>query len=224
MIIKGGYWGKILSVDLTNKKVEVKEFDNEFAKKYLGGVGLATKLISEKVTKDTDPLGPGNVLVFATGPYQATNISSSGRCSVAAKSPLTGYWGEGNGGGHIGPEIKRSGYDAVEILGQSEKPVYIYIKDQNVEIRDAGKLWGMNTADITDTLQSEMNDSKAAVTSIGVSGEKLVRYACIANEKHGYFGRCGLGAVMGSKKLKALVIKGSLTPTGSGSGEIKKTL
>ena len=212
MAIKGGYWGKILSVDLTNKKIVVNEFDNDFAKKYLGGVGFATKLVSDKVEKNTDPLGPDNVLVFSTGPYQASKISSSGRCSVAAKSPLTGYWGEANGGGHIGPEIKKAGYDAIEIIGASEKPVYICIKDDNVEIKNADKLWGMDTADVTDVLQSEMNDSKAAVTSIGRSGEQLVRYACIANEKHGYFGRCGLGAVMGSKKLKAITIKGSKKP------------
>ena len=210
--IKGGYWGKILWIDLTNGKTRVETFDDAYARKYLGGVGLATKIISDKVTKHTNPLGAGNVLVFATGPYQATNIASSGRCSVAAKSPLTGYWGESNAGGHIGPQLKRCGFDAIAITGRARKPVYLWITDNKVEIRDASKVWGTDTAQTTDALQKAVGDVKAGVTSIGPAGENLVRFACIANDKHGFFGRCGLGAVMGSKNLKALVVRGTLKP------------
>jgi len=127
--IKGGYWGKILWVDLTNGKTSVETFDDAYARKYLGGVGLGAKIISDKVTKPTSPLGGGNVLVFATGPYQATDIACSGRCTACAKSPLTGYWGESNAGGHIGPQLKRCGFDAIAITGRAKKPVYLWITD-----------------------------------------------------------------------------------------------
>ena len=212
MVLKGGYWGKILCVDLSRGETSVSTFDEGFARKYLGGVGLATRIIYESVTKNTNPLGPGNVLVFATGPYQAANIASSGRCSVAAKSPLTGYWGEGLAGGHMGPELKRAGFDAVIITGGANKPVYLWINDGKAEIRDASKLWGMETCDVVDALKEAVGDAKATVSSIGPAGEKLVRYAAIVNDKHGLFGRCGLGAVMGSKKLKAVVVRGTLKP------------
>jgi len=210
--LKGGYWGKILYVDLSSGETSVATFDEGFARKYLGGVGLAARIIYERVTKNTNPLGPGNVLVFATGPYQAANIASSGRCSVAAKSPLTGYWGEGNGGGNIGPEFKRAGFDAVVITGRAKRPVYLWINDGKAEVRDGSKFWGLETAEAVDALKVAVGDAKAAVSSIGPAGENLVKYACIVNDKHGFFGRCGLGAVMGSKNLKALVVRGTLKP------------
>jgi len=212
MTIKGGYWGKVLCVDLSKGETQVGTFDDKFARKYLGGVGLAARIIYEKVTKNTNPLGPGNVLIFATGPYQATNIASSGRCSVAARSPLTGYWGEANGGGHIGPAIKRAGFDAVVITGKASKPVYIWLKDGEAEVRDANEFWGLDVAEVTDALKEAVDDTRAAVSCIGIAGENLVRYACIGNDKHGYFGRSGMGAVMGSKNLKALVVRGTLKP------------
>jgi len=211
-MLKGGYWGKILWVNLSNKETSVGTFDERFARKYLGGVGLAARIIYGNVTKNTNPLGPGNVIVFATGPYQATNLFSSGRCSVAAKSPLTGYWGEANGGGKIGPELKRAGFDAVAITGRAKRPVYLWIYDGRVEIKDGSEFWGLDTAQVVDALKEAVDDVKAAVSSIGPAGENLVRFACIASDKHGYFGRCGLGAVMGSKNLKALVVRGTLKP------------
>lgn len=211
-MLKGGYWGKILWVNLSSKETTVETFDESFARKYLGGVGLAARIIYGSVTKNTNPLGPGNVIVFATGPYQATNLFSSGRCSVAAKSPLTGYWGEANGGGKIGPELKRAGFDAVAITGRAKRPVYLWIYDGKVEIKDGSEFWGLDTAQVVDVLKEAVDDVKAAVSSIGPAGENLVRFACIASDKHGYFGRCGLGAVMGSKNLKALVVRGTLKP------------
>ncbi len=211
-MIKGGYWGKILWIDLTNGKTGVETFDEAYARKYLGGVGLATKIISDKVTKHTNPLGAGNVLVFATGPYQASDIASSGRCAACAKSPLTGYWGESNAGGHIGPQLKRCGFDALAITGRANRPVYLRITDNKVEIKDASKFWGMDTVETTDAIREELGEKTVGVTSIGQAGENLVRYACIANEKHGFFGRCGMGAVMGSKNLKAVVAEGNLKP------------
>jgi aldehyde:ferredoxin oxidoreductase len=212
MAIKGGYWGKILCVDLSRGETSVSRFGDDFAKKYLGGVGLAARIIYGAVTEHTNPLGPGNVIVFATGPYQATNIPGSGRCSVAAKSPLTGVWGESNGGADIGPEIKKAGFDAIAITGRAKRPVYLWINDGKAEIRDGSQFWGLDTPQVVDALKEAVGDSKAAVTSIGQAGENLVKFACIANDKHGYFGRCGLGAVMGSKNLKAMVVRGTLKP------------
>ena len=220
-MLKGGYWGKILWVDLSSEETSVGTFDDSLARKYLGGVGLATRIIYERVTQNTNPLGPGNVLVFATGPYQATNIASSGRCSVAAKSPLTGYWGESNGGSHIGPELKRAGFDAVAITGRAKRPVYLWINDGRVEIRDGSKFWGLETAEAVDALKEAVGDTRAAVSSIGPAGENLVKYACIVNDKHGFFGRCGLGAVMGSKNLKALVVRGTLKPPVANPDKLK---
>ncbi len=212
MALKGGYWGKILWVDLTTGKTNVQTFDDAFARKYLGGVGFAAKIISDHVTKHTNPLGPSNVLVFATGPYQAAEIASAGRCIAAARSPLTGYWGESNSGGHIGPVLKKAGFDAIAIIGRAKRPVYLWIDDGKVEIRDADKFWGADTAETTDGLKEEVGDPKASVVAIGPAGENLVRYACMVNDKHGVFGRCGMGAVMGSKNLKALVVRGTLKP------------
>lgn len=220
-MLKGGYWGKILWVDLSSEETSVGTFDDSLARKYLGGVGLATRIIYERVTKNTNPLGPGNVLVFATGPYQATNIASSGRCSVAAKSPLTGYWGESNGGSHIGPELKRAGFDAVVITGRAKRPVYLWINDGRVEIRDGSEFWGLETVEAVDALKEAVGDTRAAVSSIGPAGENLVKYACIVNDKHGFFGRCGLGAVMGSKNLKALVVRGTLKPPVANPDKLK---
>ena len=208
----GGYWGKTLWIDLTNGHTHVETFDDVYARKYLGGCGLGAKIVSDHVTKNTNPLGPYNVLVFATGPYQATDMGGSGRCSACAKSPLTGYWGESNGGGKIGPQIKRCGFDAIAITGKSRNPVYLSLTDNKVEIKDASAVWGKDIVETTDALRAAMQDNTIGVTAIGQGGENLVRYACIANEKHGFFGRCGLGAVMGSKNLKAVVAKGSLKP------------
>jgi len=222
MTIKGGYWGKILCVDLSSEEMSVRTFDDTFARKYIGGVGLAARIICENVTKHTDPLGSGNVLVFATGPYQATTVNGSGRISAAAKSPLTGYWGESSGGARLGPELKRAGFDAVAITGKAKRPVYLWICDSNAEIRDASKFWGLETPDVVDTLIKTIGDSKVAVTSIGLAGENLVRFASIANDKHGYFGRCGLGAVMGSKNLKAVVVRGMLKPPVADPGRVKQ--
>ncbi|MBA7623874.1 hypothetical protein ES703_31273 [subsurface metagenome] len=212
MAIKGGYWGKLLCVDLSREETSVATFDEGFARKYLGGVGLATRIIYPSVTQNTNPLGPGNVLVFATGPYQAATIASAGRCIAAAKSPLTGYWGEGLAGGHMGPELKRAGFDAVVITGRAKKPVYLWINDGKAEIRDGSKFWGLETNQVVDALKEAVGDTRATVSSIGPAGENLVKYACIVNDKHGFFGRCGLGAVMGSKNLKAVVVRGTLKP------------
>ncbi|HIH98361.1 MAG TPA: aldehyde ferredoxin oxidoreductase family protein [Thermoplasmata archaeon] len=211
-MLKGGYWGKMARVDLTNSKVSFQKFNEEFAKKYLGGAGFAARLIWDWVPKHADPLGARNLLVFATGPFQAAPIASAGRCAAAARSPLTGFWGESNAGGHLGPVLKKSGIDAIAIAGRSKRPVYLYAHDGEVEIRNASTYWGMETVGTTDAIKRDISERGISVAAIGPAGENLVRFANILNDKHGCFGRTGMGAVMGSKNLKALVARGSLDP------------
>jgi len=212
LAFKGGYWGKIAWVNLTTGKVKIQEFDEAFARKWLGGVGLAAKLIYDWVQPHDNPLGPRNLLVFATGPFQAAPIASAGKLEACARSPLTGYWGESNGGGHAGPKLKKAGFDALAITGKAKKPVYLYIEDGKIEIRDASAYWGMDTVETTDALKKDLGEKDVSILAIGPAGENLVRYAIILADKHGAFGRTGMGAVMGSKNLKAIAIKGTMTP------------
>jgi aldehyde:ferredoxin oxidoreductase len=212
MLPKGGYWGKIVWVDLTSEKTKLQVFDEQFARKYLGGVGFGIKIVADNVTRSVEPLSPLNVLVFATGPYNAAVMAGASRCVACARSPLTGYWGESNAGGNIAVEIKRAGFDAIVFVGRAKKPVYVWIHDDEVEIKDADGLWGKGTLETTDILRREVGDYKASVAAIGQAGENLVKYACIICDKHAAFGRTGMGAVMGSKNLKALVVRGTKEP------------
>jgi aldehyde:ferredoxin oxidoreductase len=213
MSIVGGYWGKILWVDLSAGRTWVETFDDDFARKWLGGVGFATKIVADHVDAGTDPLDPENVLVFATGPFQAAKIASAGRLAAGARSPLTGYWGESNAGGHAGPALKRAGFDAIAIVGEAEAPLYLYIRDGEAELRDAADLWGQaDAAEVVDLLKERLDGRRTSVLAVGGAAEKRVRYAVIANDKHGYFGRTGMGTVMGAKRLKAIAIEGSLNP------------
>ena len=212
MKLNGGYLGKIARVNLTKGTVGIQEFDSGFARKYLGGVGFASKLIWDEVSASINPLSAGNLLVFATGPYQAAPITGAGKCAVAARSPLTGFWGESLSGGHIGPALKKAGFDAIAISGRRRKPVYIYVHDGEIEILDASSYWGMDTIETVDIINKDLKEDKIAVAAIGQAGEKLVRFANIFTDKHGCFGRTGMGAVMGSKNLKALVVRGTLKP------------
>ena len=212
MTFKGGCWGKILWADLTRERTWVETFDEQFARKYLGGVGFGARIIANHVTKHIDPLSPANVLVFATGPYQAAAFGGAGRWVACSRSPLTGYWGESCAGGHGGPELKRAGFDALAIIGRARRPVYLWVHDGQAEIKDASKLWGMDSCEVVDAIREELGDEKVSVAAIGQAGENLVKYACIVNDKHAFFGRCGLGAVMGSKNMKAVAIRGTLEP------------
>jgi aldehyde:ferredoxin oxidoreductase len=206
--------GKILRVDLTNGKISEEFPDEETLKLYLGGAGLATKYLIEEVPKGIDPLGPENKLIFMTGPLTGTNSPSTGRYSVVTKSPLTGVWGQANSAGFWGRDLKRSGYDGVIFEGVSPKPVYLVTEDGKAELKDASHLWGKNTSDTTKTIKEELGD-KFNVSCIGISGEKLVKFAAIMNDCDQpnwgrAAGRCGVGAVMGSKNLKALAAKGNI--------------
>ncbi|MDH3568278.1 MAG: aldehyde ferredoxin oxidoreductase, partial [Desulfobacteraceae bacterium] len=202
-----GLMGKILRVNLTDRNIFQEEIPEEMAKKYLGGRGLASKYLFDEVKPKISPLGPENNLIFMSGLLTGTLSPSAARYSVVAKSPLTHIWAQSNSGGRWGVDLKQSGFDGIIFEGISEKPVYLVIDDGDVELRDAVDLWGKNVSETTGILKETLGD-KFNVASIGMAGENLVKYAAIMNDLHRAAGRCGLGAVMGSKRLKAIAVKG----------------
>lgn len=204
------YMGKILRVDLSRGEIGQEAIHEDWAKNFLGGSGLATRYLYDEVPKGADPLGPDNRLIFMTGLLTGTSSASAGRYSVVAKSPLTGIWGQANSGGKFGPALKRSGFDGIIFEGVSPEPVYLKIDSGRAELIPAEGLWGKSVSETEDELLSGMKKS-FCVASIGPAGENLVRYAAIMNNKHRAAGRCGLGAVMGSKKLKAILCGGNET-------------
>ncbi len=199
--------GTILRVDLATKTIVKEPLNMKDAHDYVGARGLGTKYFCDEVDPQVDPLSPDNKLIFMTGPLTGTVAGCAGRFEVVTKAPLTGTIGAANSGGHFGPEMKFAGYDGVIIENASETPVYLYINDDAVEIRDASELWGKTVYETTDVLQAELGKFK--VSCIGPTGENLCLYAAIMNEKHRAAGRGGLGAVMGSKKLKAIAVRGT---------------
>jgi len=204
--------GKILRVNLSSGQITEEFPDEDTLKMYLGGSGLATKYLIDETPKGIDPLGPENKLIFMTGPLTGTPSPSTGRYSVVAKSPLTGVWGQANSAGFWGRDLKRSGFDGIIFEGISPKPVYLVTEDGKAELRDASHLWGKNTSETTRIIREELGE-KFNVSCIGIGGENLVKYAAIMNDcdKPNYgraAGRCGMGTVMGSKKVKAIASKG----------------
>ena len=203
-----GYMGKILRVDLTSGNITEESPKEEDRKMFLGGSGLATKYLFDEVPKGADPLGPENELIFMAGPLTGTESPSAGRYCVVTKSPLTGFWGEANSGGNWGVYLKISGFDGIIFKGISPKPVYLVIDDGKAELRDAKHLWGKGVSE-TDRLIKEELGEDCDVAVIGIAGENLVRYAAIINDVHRAAGRCGVGMVMGSKRLKAVAARGT---------------
>lgn len=206
----GGYAGRILRIDLTDGKILKWEADESLLRRFIGGSGLAAKILFDETEPGVDPLSPENPLIFMTGPVTATRVPLSGRFQVVSKSPLTGIYGESDSGGRWGPELKKAGFDGIIIIGRASKPVYLWISDQDVELRDAGHIWGLDTYE-TDRAIRDETDERAVVSCIGPAGEKLARIAGIfCDGKHGRAAaRCGLGAVMGSKRLKAISVHGT---------------
>lgn len=203
-----GYCGKILRVNLTEQSVKVEPLDLQKAQKLIGGRGLGTKILMEEIDPGIDALSPDNKLIFVTGPLTGTNTPTGGRYMVVTKSPLTGTVACSNSGGYFGAELKFAGYDAVIIEGKADKPVYLNIMDDKIEILDAGDIWGKVVSETTSILEKEHGE-KVKVAAIGPAGEKLSKIACIMNDLSRAAGRSGVGAVMGSKNLKAVVVKGS---------------
>jgi aldehyde:ferredoxin oxidoreductase len=200
--------GKILDIDLSTGKVSTSEVDEDVMRKYIGGSGLAAKLFFDRVSPNVDPLAAGNVFFLMAGPLSGTLLPATSRFAISFKSPLTGIWGEAGGGGDIAPAMKKAGYDGMAISGVSDKPVYISIVDDKVEIKDALSLWGKDVYETVDMLKGK-EGKNSSVVCIGQAGENLVRIAAVANGKHSFAARTGGGAVMGSKKLKAIVVTGT---------------
>lgn len=203
-----GYYGKILKVDLTTGTHETLEPDPRLYREYLGGSGLAARLFFDMKAWEADPLGPENPLMIMHGPLSGTTMPGCSRLEVCARSPLTGIWGESSMGGHVSPQLRATGYDGVIITGASPDPVYLWITDKTVEVRDASDLWGRDTFETEELIREKSGDKRVRVLSIGQAGENLVKYAAIVNDRGSLAGRCGMGAVMGSKKLKAVAFRG----------------
>ena len=205
---KGGYSGKILRINLTNQSVKTEDLSEKLARSFIGGAGFGIKLLYDEVKKGADPLGPENKLIFAPGPLSGTSVPCASRMAITGKSPLTGAVGMSLTGGYFPVELKFAGYDVMIIEGKSEKPVYLSIKDDSVKFKSAEKVWGMKTTDTQQIIKNELNDQNTRIACIGPAGENLSRLACIINELRAA-GRKGLGAVMGSKNLKAIAIRGT---------------
>ena len=207
-----GYNGKILHVDLSSMKMKVEEPDEVFYRTYLGGGGIASYYLLKGLKPGIDPFSPDNVLVFASNVISGVPIAGMTRYTVAAKSPLTGGFGEAEAGGFWGPELKSAGFDAVVITGKAAKPSYLWIHDGKVELRSAEKAWGLESGPAQEKIREEVKEKRARVAIIGPAGEKLVRFACVVNELKHANGRTGMGAVMGSKNLKAIAVRGNSKP------------
>ena len=204
-----GYTGNILHVDLSSKKHWIENPPGKFYRTYWGGRALALYYMLREMKPYTDPLSPDNLLIFAPSVITGTPAPAIPRYTVCAKSPLTGAQGEAEAGGWWGPELKKAGFDAIIIKGSSSTPVYLYIEDGKVEIKGATHLWGKDTGETQKIIRNELADDKVRIAQIGPAGENLVRFANIVNELKHFNGRNGLGAVMGSKKLKAIAVRGT---------------
>jgi len=203
-----GYMGKILTVDLTVGDIKEEIIPDDVYEKYLSGMGLAAYILYNRIPSGADPLGPDNILGFVSGLLTGTGSLFAGRWMVVGKSPLTGGWGDANCGGNFSPAIKRCGYDGIFFKGISDKPVYLYIEKGKAQLRDASHVWGRDTVEAEKMLLEE-TAGNSRVALIGPSGEKLSLISGISNDGGRMAARSGLGAVMGSKKLKALVLKGA---------------
>lgn len=204
-----GYCGKLLRVNLSTKEIIIEEISDAVMRKYLGGKGLITYYLMKEVDPKEDPYSENNKLIFATGVLTGVPVPGFIRFAVGAKAPTTNGYGQSEAGGFWGPELKKAGFDAIILEGKSASPVYLLVKDGVAEIKDASHIWGKTTEISQDMIRNENMDQSIRVAQIGPGGENMVRYACITNELKHFNGRCGLGAVMGSKNLKAIAVRGT---------------
>ncbi|HLF28912.1 MAG TPA: aldehyde ferredoxin oxidoreductase family protein [Anaerolineae bacterium] len=203
------YHNRLLRVNLTTGATRIDALPDDLYRQHLGGRGFIGYFLLREVPPDADPLGPDNKLIFAAGVLTGLPVAGAGRHSVGALSPLTGLFGEAESGGDWGAELKRAGFDAIIVEGRAAKPVYLWIRDQRVEIRAAEHLWGLTTGEAEPRLLEALDDNRIKVSAIGPAGERQVPYACIINELHDAAGRTGMGAAMGSKNLKAIAVRGT---------------
>jgi len=206
-----GYWQKTLRVNLTTGDIRVEAIDEKDLKAFIGGAGLGAEILRREIPEKIDPLSPENLVIFATGPFQGPSVPGGAKFSIIGISPQTGTYADTAAGADWGPAIKDAGYDILILEGKSEKPVYLHIVDDDVQIKDAAAIWGKDTVESIDTIVAETGDGKLSIATIGPAGERMVAIACIAVDKHSFAGRCGLGAVMGSKNVKAVAVRGTKT-------------
>src|SRR3990172_333200 len=204
-----GYMGKILFVDLATGKMTTETPDDSLYRDFIGGPGIGARILYSRQKGGVNPLGPENNLGFITGPLTGSPNITGARYQVVAKSPLTGGWGDANCGGDVGPNLKFAGYDAVFFNGITDKPVYLFIDNGKAELRDASRIWGKDTYETEENLIAE-HGKESSVSCIGPSGVKLSLISGIVNKRGSVAARCGLGAIMGSKKLKAVVARGNM--------------
>jgi len=207
-----GHWGKLLRVNLRTGSITTETLDDLFLRRYVGGWGFIGYYLLKEVAPGIDPLGPENKLIYATGPITGQPMAGGGRHMIGGKSPLTGGFAGSEAGGFFGAELKRAGWDAIIFEGTAEKPVYLWINDDQVELRPAEHLWGMETADVEERLREELGERRLRVSQCGPAGERLARIANVMHDAARAAGRTGLGAVMGSKKLKAVAVRGTRRP------------
>jgi len=210
--VPGGYHGKILRVNLSNKSTTDEAIDELFCRRYLGGVGFISYYLWKELKQGVDALAPENMLIFALGPISGLQLPGAARHCVGAKSPMTGGIAKAEVGGFWAAELKRAGYDAIIVEGKADKPVYLWVQDGEASIRDASHLWGKETKETETAVRDELGDNRVQLALIGPGGENKVRYACIMHGLHDAAGRGGLGAVMGSKNLKAVAVRGHKLP------------
>ncbi len=203
-----GVCGRLLEIDLTKGKTKDYSISDEMVEKYLGGRGLGARLLFDMLPAKTDPLSPENVLIFLTGPLTATKVPGSSKFVVVTKSPLTNAWCDSYSTGKLSIELKKVGYDGLIIRGKSNHPCYLKIDNHGIHIRKADSIWGKDSFETEKIIKEVEGNPSVAVTSIGPAGERLCKYACINSELYRQAGRGGTGTVMGSKNLKAIVIKG----------------
>ena len=204
-----GTTGKILRVDLTNKTTRVETFDENSYRLYPGGKAIAAYILLRELPRGTEPFDPANILVLANGVLTGAPFSTATRFTAAARSPLTRAYGEAEAAGYWGPELKNAGWEAIVVTGRAAQPVYLWIHNDQIEIRDARNLWGQEPEKAQDQIRAELGDKLIRILQIGIGGENLVRFAGMTNELRHYAARCGIGAVMGSKNLKAIAVRGT---------------
>ena len=216
-----GYYGRILRVNLSTGAISEDQNDEVWYRRYMGGAAMSAYYLLKELKPGVDPLGPDNKLIIAPGVLTGVPASGMGRNGVGAKSPQSGGIAKSEVAGFFGSELKHAGFDGIIVEGEADKPVYLWIKDGKAEIRDAGKIWGLPTLETQEAIRDEVGDRLARVSAIGPAGERLVRFACIMNDLKSAVGRGGLGAVMGSKKLKAIAARGKMPPAYANPDKVK---
>ncbi|MDI6895591.1 MAG: aldehyde ferredoxin oxidoreductase family protein [Bacillota bacterium] len=217
-----GYFNRVLRVDLGSGGTEIREFSRDFWRSYVGGSGLGTRILYDEVPPGAGALEPDSCLIFAVGPYQGTGLPGSAKWAVVGKSPLTGTFAVSTGGAEWGARLKGAGLEGIVIRGKADVPSLLWVTEEGAEIRPAPSLWGRDAVVTVELARREVGDERASVVTIGPAGERQVAIACISADAHSFAGRCGLGALMGAKNLKAIVVSGGRRPEVANPEELRR--